>query len=82
MGGVRPLLLICINTAAGHSRQAMLRSGDHHHKPITHNSMGALTMSISAIVGSVLLIGALALFLLAGVALAAVDKHLDAKREH
>ncbi len=39
-------------------------------------------MSISAIVGSVLLIGALALFLLAGVALAAVDKHLDAKREH
>ncbi len=39
-------------------------------------------MSISAIVGSALLVGALVLFLLAGFALAAVDKHLDAGREH
>jgi hypothetical protein len=41
-----------------------------------------MIMSISAIVGSVLLIGALALFLLAGFAIAAVDKHLDAGRKH
>ncbi len=39
-------------------------------------------MTISAIVGSALLIGALTLFLLAGFALALVDKRLDAKREH
>ena len=39
-------------------------------------------MSISAIVGSTLLIGALTLFLLAGCVLMAVDKYLDAKREH
>lgn len=39
-------------------------------------------MSISAIVGSALLFGALTLFLLAGFAIAAVDKRLDAKREH
>ena len=39
-------------------------------------------MSISAIIGTTLLIGALTLFLLAGFVLALVDKHLDAKREH
>lgn len=39
-------------------------------------------MTISAIIGSSLLIGALTLFLLAGLVLALVDKRLDAKREH
>ena len=39
-------------------------------------------MSVSAIVGTVLLLGALGLFILAGIVLAVLDKRLDAKREH
>lgn len=39
-------------------------------------------MSVSAIVGSSLLIGVLVLFLLVGAILALVDKRVDAGREH
>ena len=39
-------------------------------------------MSVSAVVGTTALVGILGLFILVGLILMVVDKHMEAKREH
>jgi len=46
------------------------------------NLNGEIIMAVSAIVGITALIGTLALFAIAGIILALIDKRLDAGREH
>lgn len=46
------------------------------------NPAGEITMLVSGIVGTASLVAVLVLLFVGGLALAAVDKHFDAGREH